>query len=170
MLAAVLKRSRREDIDVNGAAKNAATPLQEKDKAVTLSTSAVRVNNEKNDQLQDDIFPFELCSYPATIFEARHIMRPANRPAHADAIWVLIHIETLLGQPVKASRHMYWMTGPWCTEYRGSGVQSIMTYVDITQTPALARIFVWGGGHGRRHPALHQSCTRLKLSRAAEDL
>ena len=28
----------------------------------------------------------------------------------------------------------------------------------------------WGGGrvHGRRHPALHQSCTRLK--RAAEDL
>ena len=33
----------------------------------------------------------------------------------------------------------------------------------------VARIFVWGAP-GRRHPALHQSCTRLKLSRTAEDL
>ena len=36
------------DIDVNGAAKSAATQLQEKDEAVTLSTPAVRVNNDKN--------------------------------------------------------------------------------------------------------------------------
>ena len=34
----------------------------------------------------------------------------------------------------------------------------------------VARIFVWGGGLGRRHPALHQSCKRLKLSRVAGDL
>ena len=33
----------------------------------------------------------------------------------------------------------------------------------------VAKIFV-GGAPGRQHPALHQSCTRLKLSRAAEDL
>ena len=29
---------------------------------------------------------------------------------------------------------MHWMAGPWCTEYRGSGVQPTMTYVDCTQT------------------------------------
>ena len=29
---------------------------------------------------------------------------------------------------------MYWMAGPWCTEYRGSGVQHTMTYVGSTQT------------------------------------
>ena len=30
--------------------------------------------------------------------------------------------------------------------------------------------FCWGGAPGRRHPALHQSCTSVKLSRAAGDL
>ena len=29
--------------------------------------------------------------------------------------------------------------------------------------------FCWEGAPGRRHPTLHQSCTRLKLSRAAGD-
>ena len=29
---------------------------------------------------------------------------------------------------------MHWMAGPWCTEYRGSGVQPTMTSVDGTQT------------------------------------
>ena len=29
---------------------------------------------------------------------------------------------------------MYWMAGPWFTEYRGSGVQPTMTSVDCTQT------------------------------------
>ena len=30
--------------------------------------------------------------------------------------------------------------------------------------------FFWVGAPGRRHPALHRSCMRLKLSRAAGDL
>ena len=38
----------------------------------------------------DEIFQFELCSYPPTIFEARYVMRPADKPALADAIWVLM--------------------------------------------------------------------------------
>ena len=105
------------------------------DQAVTLSTSAVKLNNEtkqidpqllfqrlitagtRNDQLEE-IFQFELCSYPPAIFETRYVMRPANKPALADAIWVLMP-KTLLSQLDKAS--MYWMAGPWCTEYRGSG-------------------------------------------------
>ena len=41
------KGSRRKDFDVIGAAKCVATQLQEKTQAVTLSTSAVKVNNEK---------------------------------------------------------------------------------------------------------------------------
>ena len=81
--------------------------FKKKHQAVTLSTSAVKVNNEtiqidpqvlfqrlitagtRNDQLEE-IFQFELCSYPPAIFEARHVMRPANKPALADAIWVLM--------------------------------------------------------------------------------
>ena len=87
--------------------KNAATQLQEKYHAIKLSTSAVRVNNEtmqidpqllfqrlitagtRNDQLED-IFPFELCSYPSAIFEATSAMMPSNKPALADAIWALV--------------------------------------------------------------------------------
>ena len=75
--------------------------FKKKDQAVTLSTSAVKGNNEtvqidprllfqrliaartRNDQLEE-IFQFELCSYPPKI------MRPANKPALADAIWTLM--------------------------------------------------------------------------------
>ena len=41
-------------------------------------------------------------------------------------------LKTLLSQLDKQS--MYWMAGPSCTEYRGSGVQPTMTYVGSTQT------------------------------------
>ena len=40
--------------------------------------------------------------------------------------------KTLLNQLDKAS--MYWMAGPWCTAYRGSGVHLTMTYIGSTQT------------------------------------
>ena len=81
--------------------------FKKKDQAVTLSTSAVKVNNEtiqidpqllfqrliaagtRNDQLEE-IFQFELCSYPPVIFEARYVMMPANKPALADDIWALM--------------------------------------------------------------------------------
>ena len=81
--------------------------FKKKDQAVTLSTSAVKVNNEtiqidpqllfqrliaagtRNDQLEE-IFQFELCSYPPAIFEAIYVMRSANKPALADAIWALV--------------------------------------------------------------------------------
>ena len=81
--------------------------FKKKYQAVTLNTSAVKVNNETiqidpqllfqrliaagtwNDQLEE-IFQFELCSYPPAIFEARYVMRPTNKPALADAIWALM--------------------------------------------------------------------------------
>ena len=77
--------------------------FKKKDQAVTLSTSAVKLNNEtiqidpkllfqrlitaetRNDHLEE-IFQFELCRCPPAIFEARYVMRPANKPALADAI------------------------------------------------------------------------------------
>ena len=81
--------------------------FKKKYQAVTLSTSAVKVNNEtiQNDphllfqrliaagtrnDLLEEIFQFELCSYPPAIFEARYAMRPANKHALADAIWALM--------------------------------------------------------------------------------
>ena len=78
-----------------------------KNQAVSLSASAVKVNNEtiqidpqllfqrliaagtRNDQLEE-IFKIELCSYHPSIFQARYVMRPANKPPLADAIWALM--------------------------------------------------------------------------------
>ena len=77
--------------------------FKKKDKAVTLSTSAVKVNNEtiqidpqllfqmpitagtRNDQLEE-MFQFEFCRYPPAIFEARYVIRHANTPALADSL------------------------------------------------------------------------------------
>ena len=95
--------------------------FKKKDQAVTLSTSAVKVNNEtiqidpqllfqrlmtsgtRNDQLEG-IFQFELCCYPPAIFEARYVMRPANKPALADAIWVLMHKDVV--EPTGQSQYV----------------------------------------------------------------
>ena len=78
-----------------------------KEQAGTLSISAVKVNNEtiqidpqllfqklvtagtRKDQLEE-IFQFELCSYPPAIFKAGYVMRPANKPVLADAIGGLL--------------------------------------------------------------------------------
>ena len=59
--------------------------------------------------------------------------------------------------------------------YAGKYVYLADTFVSISadhwraEHTGVARIFVWGAP-GRRHPALHQSCTRFKLSCAARDL
>ena len=83
--------------------------FKKKYQAVTLSTSAVKVNNEtiqidpqqlfqrlvtagtRNDQLEE-IFQFELCSYPPAIFEARYprkmvLMNAAQEEEHAQQ-WI----------------------------------------------------------------------------------
>ena len=43
----------------------------------------------RNDQFEE-IFQFELCSYLPAIFKARYVMRPANKTALADSIFVLM--------------------------------------------------------------------------------
>ena len=48
-----------------------------------------KILTSRNDQLEE-IFKFELCSYPPAIYEARYVMRPANKPALAYDIWVLM--------------------------------------------------------------------------------
>ena len=60
-------------------------------------------------------------------------MMPANTPALADAIWALIHRDVVVGQTGQ-SQYTYCMTGLWCTEYHGSGVQPTMTYVGSAQS------------------------------------
>ena len=102
------KKCRREDLSINGAAKSVEPQLQENNTKLSHSVLQLsKVNNEtiqidpqllfqrlitsgtRNDQLEE-IFQFELCSYPPAIFEARYVMRPATKPALADAIWVLM--------------------------------------------------------------------------------
>ena len=92
----------REDLDANDGAKRVATQLQE----IILSChtqyiscqiqqwnntdrSTTVVSGTRNGQLED-IFQFELCRYPQAIFESRYVMRPANKPVLADAIWVVM--------------------------------------------------------------------------------
>ena len=59
-------------------------------------------------------------------------MGPANKPAFADVIWALTSRYDV--GPTRQSQCMYWMAGPWCTEYRGSGLQPAMTYAGSTQS------------------------------------
>ena len=80
--------------------------FKKKGQAVTLSTSAVKVNNEsiqidpqlllqrliaagtRNDQLEE-IFEFELCRYPPAI-RSQICYEACYKPALADAIWALM--------------------------------------------------------------------------------
>ena len=47
---------------------------------------------------------------------------------------------------------------------------ALAVYFAPVEVTSVARICVGGEAPGRRHPALHQSCTSVKLSRAAGDL
>ena len=40
----------------------------------------------------------ELCSFPPSLFESNGLLRPANKPVLADAIWILVHNEILVPQ------------------------------------------------------------------------
>ena len=93
------------------------------------------------------------------------------------------------GNIVHWCRTAYNLSMSWCRPSSGclSTVVQIVTHVAClitfstcvalavyfapVEVTSLARIFVGGGeAPGRRHPALHQSCTSVKLSRAAGDL
>ena len=87
--------------------------FRKKEQVVTLTASAVQVNNEaikidsqllfqrlitvgmRTEQQLYNIFKYELCSYPPALFEAKHVLRPANKPALADAIWALMPAEVV---------------------------------------------------------------------------
>ena len=95
--------------------------FKKKNQAMTLSTSVIKINNDKinidsqllfqrlitmgtrSDQLQK-IFTFELCSYPPALCECKNVMRPANTPALADAIWSLMPDEII--EPIGQSQYV----------------------------------------------------------------
>ena len=43
-----------------------------------------------------EVFTYELCSYPPSMFENRHSLLPADKPALAEALWKLMPMETPL--------------------------------------------------------------------------
>ena len=43
-----------------------------------------------------EVFTYELCSYPPSMFENRHNLLPADKPALAEALWKLMPMETPL--------------------------------------------------------------------------
>ena len=45
-----------------------------------------------------EAFRHELCSFPPSLFESNGLLRPAKKPALADAIWILVHNEILVPQ------------------------------------------------------------------------
>ena len=50
----------------------------------------------KNDLME--AFSHELCSIAPSLFESNGLLRPANKPVLADAIWILVHSEILVPQ------------------------------------------------------------------------
>ena len=82
---------------------------------------------------------------------------------HLQMLHALLYLETLLSQLDKAS--MYWMAGPWCTEYRGSGIQPTVTYVVITQNTSPEDMDIplsCSTGTGRIFHEIWCSCTPHK--------
>ncbi|MES9879832.1 MAG: hypothetical protein ABW185_03025 [Sedimenticola sp.] len=77
--------------------------FRRKDQVVTMDNNAVEIRDEVvnidpqrlvaagtlNNELKE-LFQHELCSYPAALFEARGVMRLANKSALADAVWALL--------------------------------------------------------------------------------
>ena len=45
-----------------------------------------------------EVFRYELCSIPPSLFESNGLPRPANKPLLADAIWKLLDNETVVPQ------------------------------------------------------------------------
>ena len=45
-----------------------------------------------------EAFGHELCSIPPSLFESNGLLRPANKPELADAIWILVYSEILVPQ------------------------------------------------------------------------
>ena len=45
-----------------------------------------------------DAFRHELCSIPPSLFESNGLLRPANKPVLADAIWILVDNAILVAQ------------------------------------------------------------------------
>ena len=79
---------------------------------------------------------------------------------------------------ITAQTHISWLmwldTSPHtrCTDIHNvAGHLTAQTHISWLMCTGVAGFFAWegGGAPGRRHPALHQSCTRLKRSRAAQD-
>ena len=83
-------------------------PFKKNDQIVNMaSNNAVKVSHEQvnndpqvlfqrlvtagmsNDQLPE-IFQYELSSFPPALFDAKNVMKAANKPALADAIWALM--------------------------------------------------------------------------------
>ena len=81
--------------------------FKRKHQLVTINTHTIKISGEfvqidpqllfqrlvtagtRSEQLTD-IFEYELCSYPTALFDTKDVMRAANKPALADAIWDLL--------------------------------------------------------------------------------
>ena len=64
----------------------------------SLIELSVRVSNSHDNSCkgQEDVFKYELCSYPPALFDSALLLREPQKPQLADAIWTLIFLAQLV--------------------------------------------------------------------------
>ena len=70
--------------------RDAMIPLDPQLRFQRLVTAGMR------QERMGEVFTYELCSYPPSMFENRHSLLPADKPALAEALWKLMPKETPL--------------------------------------------------------------------------
>ena len=74
-----------------------------------------------------EAFRHELCSIPPALFESNGLLRPANKPVLADAIWILVDNAILVAQG-----NMQFVLDERCISVRTSMVKG-QTYESLCQ-------------------------------------
>ena len=109
--------------------------FQKKNQAVTLGlkSSSVKIDGRLTLCSSDDLepaFKHELCSYPSALFDSSLLLREADKPALADAIWKICEREA------PADMNSEW----WSTS---------------TMHSMVPRLYTW-----RHLPPVHRICSK----------
>ena len=61
-----------------------------KDLAITMAQRFAALTNQQDDVSKLEVFSYELCAYPAALFESPVLPRLANKASLSDYLWTLL--------------------------------------------------------------------------------
>ena len=81
----------------------------------------------------ESAFKHELCSYPSALFDSSLLLREADKPALANAIWKTY--ANVMSQQIsqKMEFNMSWMVEHFYNAFHGPAVLHMETYATSTQ-------------------------------------